>query len=187
MIALPWTARTAPHVVLEINDACNIACAGCYKAMTGTEKTVEQVLSELDIAQQQRRVQTVSLAGGETTLHSGLSEIVGRINARGLKTAILTNGFALNDKRLTELKKAGLDLVQLHIDEGQRRPDLPEHPSLVDIHRLRDRIAADVARHGMDAGLCVTLYPNPVESIGVLVDYRRGAVIASPCSGASRA
>jgi MoaA/NifB/PqqE/SkfB family radical SAM enzyme len=171
MITLPWTAQNAPHLVLEVNHACNISCRGCYKQMTGAEKPVEDILRELDLALRERRVQTVSLAGGETTLHSGLVEIVRRIHARGLKTAILTNGLALGDDLLAELKAAGLNLVQLHIDEGQRRPDLPTDPTPADIHALRDRIAGRVARHGLDAGLCVTLYRYPVESVSALVEY----------------
>ena len=176
MITLPWTPRTAPHLVLEINAACNISCAGCYKTMTGAEKSVEQVLHELDVAQRERRVQTVSIAGGEPTMHRALCEIVRRIHARRLRTAVLTNGVGLEDELLAELKKAGLDLVQLHIDEGQRRPDLPDNGSLADLHALRDSIAERVARHGMDAGLCVTLYPEPVESVTALTDY----VLQSP-------
>lgn len=176
MITLPWSQRTAPHLVLEINDACNISCAGCYKAMTGAGKTVAEVLGELDLACGRRGVQTVSLAGGEPLLHDGLAEIVRQVHGRGLRTAVLTNGVALSDERLAELRRAGLDLVQLHIDEGQRRPDLPVRPSRTDVQALREGIAERVVAHGMDAGLCVTLYPDPTESVSELVEY----VIRSP-------
>jgi FMN phosphatase YigB (HAD superfamily) len=167
---------TAPHLVLEINAACNIQCAGCYKTMTGEHKPVARIMAELDLAERERRVQTVSLAGGETTLHPELAELVRRIHGRGYKTAVLTNGLGLDDPTLSGLARAGLDLVQLHIDEGQRRPDLPAPPAMKAIHALRERIADRVARHGMDAGLCVTLYPDPVESVTALVDH----VLQSP-------
>ncbi len=171
MITLPWKPATAPHLVLEINAVCNIACNGCYKRMTGTHKPVGQVMDELDLAARQRAVHTVTLAGGEPTLHPDLGAIVRRIRARGFKCALLTNGTQLGDDQLRTLAAAGLNLVQLHIDEGQRRPDLPDTPTVADIHALRDAIAQRVVQHGMDVGLCVTLYPDPVERVTALVDY----------------
>jgi MoaA/NifB/PqqE/SkfB family radical SAM enzyme len=31
MIKMPWNNETAPNVMLEVTDACNVTCRACYK------------------------------------------------------------------------------------------------------------------------------------------------------------
>ena len=123
---MPWTSSSCPHFLLEINQKCNIPCKGCYKNIDGSSKPLGQILSELDIAMSRRRVQTVSIAGGEPTLHPQLCEIVGHVHRRSLKVVLVTNGLLLGRSLLDGIKRAGLDMAMLHIDEDQNRPDLPK-------------------------------------------------------------
>ena len=168
---MPWTSASCPHFVLEINQKCNISCKGCYKKMGGSTKTLDQILGELDIAMSKRRIQTVSVAGGEPTLHPRLCEIVSNIHGRSLKVVLATNGLLLNVGLLEDLKKAGLDMVMLHIDEGQNRPDLPPDPTLEQINSLRSALAEKVAAGDIDAGLSVTVYHKYFDRLPQIVDF----------------
>ncbi|MFH1027792.1 MAG: radical SAM protein, partial [Pseudomonadota bacterium] len=158
MIELPWDKKSVPHCVLEINQQCNLSCRACYREKTGGSKSVAAIMADLDTIERHQQVQTVSVAGGEPTLHPDLVEIVAAIHGRGHSVSLVTNGVLLTDQLLSRLKLAGLDIVMIHVDEGQQRPDLPAGPTVADINRLRREIARRVAAHGIDAGLCVTIY-----------------------------
>jgi hypothetical protein len=169
LIDLPWTAETGPHLVLEVTQACNITCRGCYKLRTGDAKPLEQILREVDFARSRRPVQTVSIAGGEAALHPRLCDIVRSLRERKVKTVVMSNGLALDDPYLARLKEAGLDLVMLHVDEGQRRPDLGADPTPGEVNDLRARLTLRAARHGLDTGLCATFYRDTLATLAGLV------------------
>jgi MoaA/NifB/PqqE/SkfB family radical SAM enzyme len=176
MIELPWDRKTVPHCVLEINQECNLDCRACYREKTGGSKSVGSVLYDLETIENNQDVQTVSVAGGEPTLHPDLVDIVSKIHQRGHSVSLVTNGLLLTDDLLKKLKMAGLDIVMIHVDEGQNRPDLPENPSVSDINNLRKQIAKRVAVHGLDAGLCVTIYKDCFENLKELYE----CMISSP-------
>lgn len=176
MIELPWDKRTVPHCVLEINQECNLACRACYREKTGASKPFAVVMADLETLERNQEVQTVSVAGGEPTLHPELVEIVAAIHRRGHRVSLVTNGLLLNDALLAKLKQAGLDIVMIHIDEGQQRPDLPATPSVAEINLLRQKIARQVAAHGLDAGLCVTIYREHFDNLKELF----ACMVASP-------
>ncbi len=170
MIELPWDKKTVPHCVLEINQQCNLSCRACYREKTGSSKTIAQVMADLDTIEQHQQVQTVSVAGGEPTLHPDLVEIVRLIHQRGHSVSLVTNGLLLDDALLAELKRAGLDIVMIHVDEGQLRPDLPKTATVGDINHLRQQLARRVAAHGIDAGLCVTIYREHFDNLKELFE-----------------
>jgi hypothetical protein len=78
---------------------------------------------------------------------------------------LFTNGVDLNDQLLTELKRAGTNVIFLHIEPNQRRPDLSAEASTEDLQRLRMEKAALIAGHEIEVGLAVTAYPDkPAET-----------------------
>lgn len=171
MIEMPWTNVTAPHYILEINACCNITCRGCYKKLDGTTKPFDRVVSELDQALARRRIQTVSLGGGEPTLHPHLGDIIRYIHRKGLKVSLLTNGLLLDDNFLRNLKSAGLDLIMFHVDEGQERPDLPFQASFKELSTLRSTLTTRAQSFGLDTGLSVTMYPEYIDRVPALIEY----------------
>ncbi|NQU24642.1 MAG: radical SAM protein [Candidatus Nealsonbacteria bacterium] len=171
MIQLPWTSKTSPHFVLEVNRQCNISCRGCYKAQGEGTRSLDDLAKEIDVALTHAKIHTVTLAGGEPTLHPKLCEIVRLLHDRRLKTAISTNGVALSTELLGDLSDAGLDVVMLHLDEGQTRPDLSTEPSVEEIHALRRRLAERIASFGIDVGLSVTIYPEYSDRVKEFVEF----------------
>lgn len=122
----PWKpdARLVPHLTIETNMTCNFRCKNCYNYNRDYVKTLDQIKKEIDLGLKLRKADTITLIGGEPSLHPQLPEIVGYIRQKGIIAQMLTNGYIfLSDKEdthLKELKKNGLVRVLLHIDDGQK-------------------------------------------------------------------
>ena len=120
---------------------------------------------QLDALMRLRKLQSVSIVGGEITLHPDLVEIVRRVRRRGLFAELFTNGVLLNDDLLARLKEAGANVIFLHIEPQQRRPDLRAESTDEDLKRLRQEKVALIAAHGIEVGLTVTAYPDKPREI----------------------
>ncbi len=95
---------------------CNLACAYCnefddHSAPIGTSEVLRRVdlLAALGTS-------IVTLSGGEPLLHPDLDEIVLRIRHRGMIATLITNGYLLSVDRIRRLNQAGLDHLQISID-----------------------------------------------------------------------
>lgn len=166
---LPWSQADMPHFIVDINRACNITCAACYNRRE-FHKSIDQVARDIDAAAAQRRLHTVTIAGGEPTLHPELADVVRMIRCRGLRCVLLTNGLNLDDARIRSLRAAGVDLILLHIDDGQTRPDLPAGPTPAAVDALRREKIRMAGERGVDVGLVATLYPHDPGDVNRLVD-----------------
>ena len=83
----------------------------------------------------------VAFSGGEPMLHPDLDELIRHIRARGMLAGLITNGYFLVPKRIETLNEAGLDFLQISIDNVE--PDDVSKKSL----RLLDRKLQDLRRH----------------------------------------
>src|SRR5215469_884530 len=61
----------------------------------------------------------VTISGGETLLHPQLDDIIGRIRFHGMISGLITNGYLLTPQRIQRLNEAGLDHLQISIDNVQ--------------------------------------------------------------------
>ncbi len=148
------TGRETPHAVIEPNTNCNIRCRCCYAIEHPVVKPLAQVKAEIDLACGRRALDTLSLLGGEPTLHPDLVEIVRYVKERGLVCQVLTNGvrFLQGDEALLDaLIAAGVDRFLVHVDNGQRHV----HP---DVDGARHAVAALLESRRQLFGFSVTLY-----------------------------
>lgn len=113
-----------PHLVIEPNSTCNIECLRCYKDDRQVVKTYAEVCAEIDRGLELRNLESISLAGGEPTLHPRLADIVRYVKGRGVLCLLVTNGVRFDEPGgaalLDTLVAAGIDRVLVHVDEGQR-------------------------------------------------------------------
>jgi MoaA/NifB/PqqE/SkfB family radical SAM enzyme len=58
----------------------------------------------------------VTLSGGEPLLHPALDDVIARIRADGMIATLITNGYLLSRDRIDRLNRAGLDHLQISID-----------------------------------------------------------------------
>ncbi|MCY2950755.1 MAG: radical SAM protein [Planctomycetota bacterium] len=173
---LPWQGEQIPHAVLDLLRGCNITCRACYNTEPANVKSLDEVRQELQVLTARRRLDSISLLGGEPTLHPRLCDIVHMIKTKGISVELFTNGLLLEPALLAELRRAGTDLVFLHIDSHQTRPDLGDGWTADGLRELRARRAAAVAAAGMEVGLTMTAYEDALPEIDEAVRF----VLASP-------
>ncbi len=120
---LPWSLTDNGISWLEVTDACNLACEGCYRPHEENHKSLEQIAEELEVFKRHRKSDCMSLAGGDPLVHPQIVEIVRMVREGGWKPVINTNGLALGPKLLKKLKDAGVAGFTFHIDTTQIRSD----------------------------------------------------------------
>jgi MoaA/NifB/PqqE/SkfB family radical SAM enzyme len=162
---LPWSLETVPHAILDILRGCNIRCRDCYNLRPDRIKPMAEIEAHLDALMRLRKLQSVSIVGGEVILHPQLVEIVRRVRQRGLFVELFTNGAGLTEDLLRELKSAGASVIFLHIEPHQRRPDLPADATDEELRNLRSEKASLIASHGIEVGLAVTAYPDKLAEV----------------------
>jgi len=161
------SVRETPHLVLEPNTTCNIRCAACYNVDKGHVKPLEQVIAEIDRGLALRDLDTISILGGEPTLHPDIERIVEAIKSRGLFCIMLTNGvgFLEDPTRIDRLMAAGVDRFVLHVDHGQ------EHVH-ADIDAARRALAELMEQRRMWFALSVTMRRGQEDGLPALMkDY----------------
>src|SRR5262245_23806330 len=95
---------------------CNLSCTYCseYDAFAKPVPT-PVMLRRIDLLASLRTA-AVTLSGGEPLLHPDAEAIIRRIRKRGARAGLLTNGYLLTVERIKELNRAGLDYLQISVD-----------------------------------------------------------------------
>lgn len=164
-------AGEVPHATIEPNTTCNIRCQRCYACDTPLVKPLAQVCAEIDLAVRRRKLDSITLLGGEPTLHPQLPAIIGHVKSHGLTAMLLTNGVRLlaegGASLIDTLLAAGLDRFLIHIDEGQAHVH-------GDVEAARHRLAGMLEERGVWFGLALTIYAGQEDRLpGVMRDYAR--------------
>jgi MoaA/NifB/PqqE/SkfB family radical SAM enzyme len=95
---------------------CNLACAYCNE-FDATSKPVPLETMHQRLDQLARLgASIVTISGGEPILHPELDEIIHRIRKNGMIAGLITNGYLLTAERIERLNRAGLDHMQISID-----------------------------------------------------------------------
>ncbi len=170
-VFLPYEGKRVPHIVIEVNQACNIQCSACYKHKYKYQKPLKLILEEIDLAISARDIHVITIAGGEPTLHPQLPEVIRYISRKGKLVQLLSNGYNLKDELLVKYKKAGLNKIYIHVDSMQYRDDHPKASSEREMNTLREKIAEKITRHGIYCGLSVTLYRETFHELPSIMDF----------------
>jgi len=120
---------------------CNIDCGYCNEY----DKVSAPVPTEVMKARIDRLASlgtsVVAFSGGEPMLHPDLDALIRHIRARGMMAGLITNGYFLVPKRIAQLNAAGLDFLQISIDNVE--PDEVSKKSL----RLLDQKLQHLKAH----------------------------------------
>jgi len=95
---------------------CNLACTYCNEFDDHSKPVpFETMRTRLDrLANLGTTIITIS--GGEPLLHPDLDEIIAHIRRLGMLAGMITNGYLLTAERVKRLNQAGLDHLQISID-----------------------------------------------------------------------
>ncbi len=165
---LPWSMNDNAIGWLEVTDICNIHCQGCYRQILGEgHKPLEQLKEEVRLLKAWRNCDGISLAGGEPILHPNIVELIRYISSLGMKSMILSNGYALTEDLLWKLKKAGLTGVSFHIDSTQIRPEFKkrELTSELEVNELRVKLGERMRKVGLYAHFGITVTKDNFKEI----------------------
>src|SRR6202041_3062130 len=142
MIAKGFISTRHPLLVHIIpTRRCNLACTYCNE--------FDDVSSPVPTEEMFRRIDrlgemgtgVVTISGGEPLLHPELDAIIARIRKNGIIAGLITNGYLLVADRIERLNRAGLEYLQISIDNVM--PDDVSKKSL----KVLDQKLALLAEH----------------------------------------
>ena len=117
MIAKGLVSTRHPLLVHIIpTRRCNLACTYCnefddFSKPVPTEEMFRRIdrLGAMGTA-------IITISGGEPLLHPDLDAIIARIRKNGIIAGLITNGYLLVADRIGRLNRAGLEYLQISID-----------------------------------------------------------------------
>ena len=120
---------------------CNLACGYCNEYdRTSKPVDLEIVNRRLDkLADLGTSIVTIS--GGEPMMHPELDQIIHHIRHRGMIAGLISNGYYFTPERIKRLNKAGLEYLQISIDNVE--PDEVSRKSL----RVLDKKLRHLSEH----------------------------------------
>lgn len=95
---------------------CNLSCAYCNEYdKTSDPVPIAEMLKRIDkLAEFGTSVVTIS--GGEPMMHPEIYEIIARIRHHGMIAGLISNGYYFQPEKIKKLNEAGLDYLQISID-----------------------------------------------------------------------
>jgi MoaA/NifB/PqqE/SkfB family radical SAM enzyme len=107
---------------------CNLSCTYCNEFDDYSKPVpIDQMLRRIDLLAA-LGAKNITLSGGEPLLHPQIVEIIARVRQHGILAGLITNGYLLSPERIHELNRAGLDHLQISVDNVQ--PDAVSVKSL---------------------------------------------------------
>ena len=111
-------ASTSHPVLVQIVPArfCNLSCTYCNEFdKVSPPVPTDEMLRRIDHL---GRLGTamIGISGGEPLTHPDLDLIIERMRKTGAIAGMITNGYLLNAERIERLNRAGLDHMQISID-----------------------------------------------------------------------
>src|SRR5271156_3641275 len=136
MIAKALASTKHPVLVHVIPmRRCNLDCGYCNE-YDNVSKPVPllEMNKRLDILADMG-TSIITTSGGEPLMHPELEEIIRHIRKRGMIAGMITNGFLLSVARIRSLNEAGLEHLQISIDNVT-----PDEMSLKSLKTLDSRL-----------------------------------------------
>lgn len=111
----------------DITSRCNLKCIHCRDTFDITKKDEELTTQEgfdlIDYLADNFNLKWLSFDGGEPLLREDLIALIKKAKSRSLLLYLLTNGTLLTEDKAKQLKKAGLDSIQISLDGLEKNHD----------------------------------------------------------------
>jgi len=140
-------ATTGHPVMAQIVPArfCNLSCGYCNE--------YDKVSKPVSLEEMERRIDhlgrlgtsIITISGGEPLTHPELDGVIRRMRRVGAMAGMITNGYLLNADRIERLNQAGLDHLQISIDNLE--PDEVSKKSLKVLDKKLEMLAEHAEFH----------------------------------------
>lgn len=98
---------------------CNLSCAYCNEFDDFSKPVPVRDLFQRIDKLADLGTSIISMSGGEPLLHPELDDLIGRVRSQGCISGMITNGYLLTPDRIKRLNRAGLEHMQISIDNIQ--------------------------------------------------------------------
>lgn len=155
MSATPPPVSAPLGLLAELTHRCPLGCPYCSNPLELDTRAGELSTDEWKRVFSQASVMgvlQVHLSGGEPASRRDLPELVAHCAAEGLYTNLITSGVGLSEPMLKALYDAGLDHVQLSIQDSE-----PDSADVIAGYKGAFRVKQEVARRVVEAGFPLTI------------------------------
>jgi pyrroloquinoline quinone biosynthesis protein E len=168
-------ASSPPHpigMLAELTHRCPLGCPYCSNPVSLDARKHEldtQTWSRVFAEAAALGVLHVHLSGGEPGARRDLVQITAAAHASGLYTNLITSAVGINPTRLAELSDAGLDHVQISIQDSE--PTSADH--IANYHGAfarKKELAATVVRLKIPLTVNAVIHRSNIDRIGAMVD-----------------
>ncbi|MGO9640236.1 MAG: radical SAM protein [Candidatus Acidiferrales bacterium] len=119
---LAWGLASTEHPLLVHIipiRRCNLSCTYCNEFDDFSKPVpLDEMKRRLDLLAEMGSA-VITISGGEPLLHPELDGVIAHIRKRGMLAGLITNGYLLTADRIERLNRAGLEHLQISIDNAQ--------------------------------------------------------------------
>ncbi len=124
---------------------CNLACGYCNEYDDFSKPVpVEEMYRRIDHLGS-LGISIITFSGGEPLLHPELDDLIRRVRKNGALACLITNGYLLTADRIEKLNRAGLEHLQISIDNAM--PDEVSMKSLKVLDKKLELLAEHAEFH----------------------------------------
>jgi pyrroloquinoline quinone biosynthesis protein E len=166
-------APEAPIALLaELTHRCPLRCPYCSNPLDLERRSAELGTEEwAEVFDQAAALGVIHLhlSGGEPTAREDLPALVGHASRAGLYTNLITSGVLLDEARLAALAEAGLDHVQLSVQDAEAA-NADRIAGFAGGHAKKRRVARAVRALGLPLTLNAVIHRQNVARLEAIVD-----------------
>ncbi|OLE51341.1 MAG: radical SAM protein [Acidobacteria bacterium 13_1_20CM_3_53_8] len=107
---------------------CNLACGYCNEYDKVSQPVPLEVMKRRLDKLAELGTSIITISGGEPLMHPELDDIIRHIRSHGIIAGLISNGYYFSPERIERLNEAGLEYLQISIDNVQ--PDEVSKKSL---------------------------------------------------------
>ncbi len=158
-------------LLAELTYRCPLHCVFCYNPIDFASHERELGTDDwIRVLREARAAGSVQcgFSGGEPVLRDDLEVLVNEAHRLGFYTNLLTSGVGLNARRVAELKRSGLDHIQLSFQDSTR--ELNDFLSHTRTFELKQRVAGMIKGNGWPMVLNCVIHRLNVDYIGQIIE-----------------
>lgn len=158
-------------LLAELTYRCPLHCVYCSNPVDYTRYGEELSTDEwLRVLREARGLGAAQLgfSGGEPLLREDLEVLVAEAHRLGYYSNLITSGVGLTERRIADLKEAGLDHIQVSFQDSTR--EMNDFLSSTRTFELKRRVARLVKAHGYPMVLNVVLHRLNLDHVAQILD-----------------